>query len=49
MAELSDFSFEEISAAEHDRLQALYSPLTDAMRRLIQAGIQSRADEAYIR
>ncbi len=49
MAELSDFSFEEISAAEHDRLQALYSPLTDAMRRMIEAGIQSRADEASIR
>jgi acyl-coenzyme A thioesterase PaaI-like protein len=44
-----DFSFEEISSAEHDRLQSLYSPLTDAVRRLIQAGIQSGADEASIR
>ena len=42
MAESIDFSFEEITAAEHDRLQALYSPLTEAVRRLIQAGIQSR-------
>jgi acyl-coenzyme A thioesterase PaaI-like protein len=49
VAELSDFSFEEISAAEHDRLQDLHSPLTHAVRRLIEAGIQSRADEASIR
>ena len=49
MAEAIDFSFEEISAAEHDRLQAMYSPLTDSVRRLIQAGIQSGADEATIR
>jgi hypothetical protein len=49
VAEAIDFSFEEISAAEHDRLQAMYSPLTDSVRRLIQAGIQSGADEATIR
>lgn len=49
MAESIDFSFEEISAAEHDRLQAMYSPLTDSVRRLIKAGIQSGADEAAIR
>src|ERR1700759_2177749 len=44
-----DFSFEEISSAEHDRLQSLYSPLTDAVRRLIRAGIASGADELSIR
>jgi acyl-coenzyme A thioesterase PaaI-like protein len=44
-----DFSFEEISAAEHERLQSLYAPLTDSVRRLIQAGIRSRADETTIR
>jgi acyl-coenzyme A thioesterase PaaI-like protein len=43
------FSFEEISAAEHSRLQKLYTPLTDSVRRLIQAGIRSGADEATIR
>lgn len=49
MAESIDFSFDEISSAEHDRLQALYSPLTQAVRDLIQAGIRSGADEATIR
>ncbi|WP_123028146.1 PaaI family thioesterase [Mycolicibacterium stellerae] len=44
-----DFAFEEISAAEHDRLKSLYTPLIDSVRRLIQAGIQSSADEAAIR
>jgi acyl-coenzyme A thioesterase PaaI-like protein len=42
-------SFEEISVAEHEKLQVLYSPLTDSIRRLVQAGIQSGADEATIR
>jgi acyl-coenzyme A thioesterase PaaI-like protein len=49
VAEDIDFSFEEISAAEHDRLQALYSPLTQAVRDLIQAGIRTGVDEATIR
>ena len=49
MAESIDFSIDEISSAEHDRLQALYSPLTQAVRDLIQAGIRSGADEATIR
>lgn len=49
MAEAIGFSFEEISAAEHDQLQVVYSPLTQSVRRLIQAGIQSGADEATIR
>jgi acyl-coenzyme A thioesterase PaaI-like protein len=44
-----EFSFEEISVAEHERLQVLYSPLTDSIRRLVQAAIQSGADEATIR
>jgi acyl-coenzyme A thioesterase PaaI-like protein len=44
-----EFSFEEISVAEHEKLQVLYSPLTDSIRRLVQAGIQSGADEATIR
>jgi acyl-coenzyme A thioesterase PaaI-like protein len=49
VAEWIEFSFEEISEADHDRLRALYSPLTDSMRRLLQAGIQSHADESAIR
>jgi len=49
VVESIDFSFDEISSAEHDRLQALYSPLTQAVRDLIQAGIRSGADEATIR
>ena len=49
MAEGIDFTFEAISAAEHDRLRALYTPLTQAVRRLIQAGIRTGADEETIR
>ena len=44
-----DFTFEAISAAEHDRLQALYAPLTQAVRRLIQAGVRTGEDEETIR
>jgi len=49
VAEGIDFSFESISAAEHDRLKELYSPLTQSVRRLIQVGICTGADEATIR
>ncbi|MDT5101785.1 MAG: hypothetical protein QOC76_5522 [Mycobacterium sp.] len=49
MTEGIEFSFEEISVAEHEKLQVLYSPLTDSVRRLVQAAIQSGADEATIR
>ena len=49
MADGFDFSFEAVSAAEHDRLLALYSPLTSAVRRLIQAGIRTGAHEETIR
>jgi len=49
VAEPIDFSFEEISAAEHERLKALHSPLTESVRRLLQAGIRSAADEAALR
>ncbi len=44
-----DFTFETISASEHDRLQTLYTPLTQAVRRLMQAGIRTSADEETIR
>ncbi|RDH75848.1 PaaI family thioesterase [Mycolicibacterium moriokaense] len=44
-----DFSFEAITADQRDELQALYTPLTQAVRRLIDAGIRTGADEATIR
>ena len=44
-----DFTFEAISAAELDRLQALYTPLTESVRRLIQAGIRTSANEETVR
>ena len=49
MAEPIDFSFKEISEAEHERLQTMYSPLTQSVRRLLEAGIRSHADEATLR
>ena len=49
MAEGMDFSFETISAAELDRLQALYTPLTESVRRLIEASIRTGADEEAVR
>jgi hypothetical protein len=49
VADFSDFSFEEISSAEEDRLRELHSPLTDAVRRLIEASIRSGADGATLR
>ncbi len=44
-----DFSFETISAAELDRLQALYTPLTESVRRLVQASLRTGADEGTVR
>ncbi len=43
-----DFSFEAISAAERDQLEALYTPLATSVRRLIEAAIRTGADEATI-
>ena len=40
-----DFGFDVISAEEYDRQRALYAPLTEAMRELIDAGIHTEADE----
>lgn len=44
-----DITFEAISAVEHDRLQELYGPLTQAVRNLIEAGIRTGADEKAVR
>ena len=35
--------------AEHERLQTMYSPLTQSVRRLIEAGIRTDVDEATLR
>lgn len=42
-------TFEAISAEEHARLTALYGPLTDAVRELVDATIRTQADEETIR
>lgn len=41
-----DFDFDIISAEEYDRQQASYGPLTDALRKLIDAGIHTAVDDA---
>jgi acyl-coenzyme A thioesterase PaaI-like protein len=44
-----DWAFDVITAEEHERLQALYQPLTQAVRDLIDASIRTGVDEATIR
>jgi acyl-coenzyme A thioesterase PaaI-like protein len=44
-----DVTFKVISAEEHDRLQALYEPLTQAVRDLIDASIRTGVDDDTIR
>ena len=44
-----DFEFTTVSSQEYERLCALYGPLTQSLRRLIDAGIRSGADEQTIR
>ena len=44
-----DFSFETISAAELDRLKASYTPLTESVRRLVQASLRTGADDEAVR
>ena len=41
--------FDVISAEEHDRLLALHEPLTQALRKLIDASIRTGVDEDTIR
>ena len=45
---MSDFPVDSISGAEYERQMALYRPFTDAVRRLIDAGIRTGVDEATI-
>ncbi|WP_304117289.1 PaaI family thioesterase [Mycolicibacterium bacteremicum] len=42
-------SYAEISADEHDRQRALYGPLTEAIRKLVDAGIRTGADDDTVR
>lgn len=44
-----DFEFDLISADEYERQRVLYEPLTDAIRKLIGAGIYTDVDEATAR
>jgi acyl-coenzyme A thioesterase PaaI-like protein len=43
-----NFAFEAISAEEFDRQRSSYEPLTDALRRLIDVGIHTEADDATV-
>ena len=45
---MSDFPFDVISDAEYERQLAVYRPFTDAVRRLIDAGIRTGVDDATI-
>ena len=40
--------YEVMSAGEHDRLAALYGPLTDDVRGLIQAALRTEAEQDAI-
>ncbi|MGV0791088.1 PaaI family thioesterase [Mycolicibacterium sp. XJ1819] len=44
-----DFGFETISEQEYERQRALYTPLTDAVRRLIDAAIHTDAAAETVR
>jgi acyl-coenzyme A thioesterase PaaI-like protein len=45
---MSDALFEVLSAAEADRVTALYAPLADAVRELIDATIRTEADDVVV-
>jgi acyl-coenzyme A thioesterase PaaI-like protein len=44
-----DFGVDLISDEEYERQRALYGPLTDSLRRLIEAGLHTEADEDTVR
>lgn len=44
-----DFGFDVISDAEYERQRALYGPLTESLRRLIEAGLHTEVDEDVVR
>ena len=41
-------TFDVISAAEHDRLEAVYEPFARAMRELVDAGVRTQVDPQTI-
>lgn len=43
-----NFQHEVMSAGEHDRLAALYGPLTDDVRELIEAALRTEADQDVV-
>jgi len=43
-----DFAFTAVTAEEYERMCALYEPLTQSLRRLIDASIRTGADEHTI-
>ncbi len=43
-----DFTFDAISADEHERAQAVYSPFTQAIRDLIDAAVRTGVDQPTI-
>ena len=42
------FTFDVITAAEHDRLEAVYEPFAQAIRELIDAGVRTKVDSQTI-
>lgn len=44
-----DFSFTTVTAEEYERLCSMYEPLTQSLRRLIDAGIRTGVDEETLR
>jgi acyl-coenzyme A thioesterase PaaI-like protein len=44
-----DFGVDMISDEEYERQRALYGPLTEALRRLIEAGLHTEVDEDTVR
>lgn len=45
----ANFNITTVSQEEIERLHALYEPLTESLRRLVDAGIRTGADEATVR
>lgn len=43
-----DHTFDVITAAEHDRLQALFEPFAQAVRELVDAGVRTEVDSHTI-
>jgi hypothetical protein len=43
-----DFPFTTVTAEEYDRMSGMYGPLTESMRRLIDAGIRTGVDEETV-